>query len=84
MEAILRPRAHDVEKEARLNQLQHELNEYDRQRRAREESEEHERTVLADDLAARISVTPLSRPVGDEEANLIDLEKLDMFREFQQ
>jgi hypothetical protein len=57
---------------------------YHSQGRARVEAENHERIVFVDDLAVRTAVIPLYRPVGNEEAKLIKLEKLDLFREFQQ
>ena len=84
METILRLKEIKEEKQEKLKKLQEELNEYDVQRRAREREEQEQNKAYIDEAVSRNAATPFFRPTTEEERKLIELEKYDMFREFQE
>lgn len=84
METILRQKEIKEEKQEKLRKLQEELNEYDVQRRKREREEQEQDKAYLDEVVSQNAATPFFRPTSDEEKKLIELEKLDMFREFQE
>lgn len=79
---ILKMKQDEQAKQERLEQLQKEIDDYDRQKREREVLEKTENKKYVDDLVANNAVTPIFRPMTEEEQLMIEREKLDLFMDF--
>ena len=81
---LLKMKEDEKQKQERLEQLQKEIDSFDKLRREKEKNEKEESKKYIENLVANKAVTPLYRPLNEEEQIMVEKEKLDLFMEFRE
>ena len=79
---LLKMKEDEKDKQEKLEQLQKEIDEFEELRREKEAEEKIENKKYVDNLVANNAVTPIFRPMTEEEQLMIEKEKLDLFMDF--
>lgn len=79
---LLKMKEDEKDKQEKLEQLQKEIDEFEELRREKEAEEKIENKKYVDNLVANNAVTPIFRPMTEEEQLMIEKGKLDLFMDF--
>ena len=84
MEEIENDRRLRLRKQEELERLKAEAEAYRMEKKRREEEEEESKKRYIEGMMSSKAANPLQRPLTDEEQRLVEKEKIDIFREFQE